>query len=300
MWNSYAITKKLFSPLIFSAASFCCVFASASAQSPSTLSSEHFCAKLSSYNEQDFIPFLDAMIIPGKRLTFTELEKSLPSETMSKIIGLDEVRAEQEAKDWPNLCRYTTENAKVLSNGHRPDVVFIGDSITEIWTRANPSLFNDRSVNRGIGGQTTSQLLLRFYQDVVFLRPLVVHIMAGTNDISPDTSSAEDATIVNNIRAMIDIAKANRIRVVIASITPSKGFYMQPNFDPSARISAVNRELVQLAAIQRVMYVDYFPKLVDSAGDFKAALSNDGLHPNRYGYAVMRPLLEQAIRRAKR
>lgn len=300
MLKSYTITQKLFSHHIFSAACICCFVTSASAQPQSTPSSEHFCASLPTYDEQSFIPFLDAMIIPGKRLSFSELEKTLPPETMSKIIGLDEARAEQEAKDWPNLCRYTTKNAKILSNGKRPDVVFIGDSITEIWTRGDPSLFNDRSVNRGIGDQTTSQLLLRFYQDVVSLRPRVVHIMAGTNDISPETLSAEDATTVNNIRAMIDIAKANGIRVIVASVTPSKGFYMQPNFDPSTRISAVNRELVRLAATQRVIHVNYFPKLVDSVGDFNAALSNDGLHPNRDGYAVMRPLLEQAIRRAKR
>lgn len=300
MSKSYAVTKNLLLRLIISAACICCVFTSVSAQPTSSPSSTHFCDTLPQYDEQIFLPFLDAMVVPGKRLTFDDLEKTLPPDTISKIFSLDEVRAEQEAKDWPNLCRYHVENSKILGHRRRPDVVFIGDSITEIWTRADPSLFNDRSLNRGIAGQTSSQMLLRFYKDVVTLRPRVVHIMAGTNDISPDATGVSDAVIVNNIRAMIDIAKASDIRIVVASITPSKGIYMQPDFDPSSRIASINRELVHLTAVQRVTYVDYFPKLVESTGDFKASLSNDGLHPNRDGYAVMRPLAKQAIKRAKR
>lgn len=300
MSKSYAVTKTLPLRLIISAVCICCAFTSVSAQPTPSPSSTHFCETLPQYDEQIFLPFLDAMVVPGKRLTFDQLEKTLPPDTMSKIVSLDEVRAEQEAKDWPNLCRYHVENSKIIHHRRRPDVVFIGDSITEIWTRADPSLFNDRSISRGIAGQTSAQILLRFYQDVVTLRPRVVHIMAGTNDISPDAAGVSDAVIVNNIRAMIDIAKANDIRVIVASITPSKGFYMQPDFDPSSRIASINRELVHLAAVQRVTYVDYFPTLVDSAGDFKASLSNDGLHPNRNGYAVMRALAELTIRRAKR
>ena len=144
----------------------------------------------------------------------------------------------------------------------------------------------------------TPQILLRFYQDVVSLRPQVVHIMAGTNDISGNTGALTDGTIVNNIRAMIDIAKANGIRVVLASITPSKQFVARPGIDPSARIAAVNRELAKLAAEKRITYADYFPLLVDSAGGFTGDLANDGLHPNRDGYAIMRPLTEKSIKRA--
>ena len=294
------LSKVIRLNFVFFAICVCSVFTSASAQSRASSSTPHFCSTFPTYDEESLIPFLDAMIIPGERLSLDRLMKTMPPETMSRIVGLDEARADQEARDWPNLCRYNIQNSKIVYRGTRPDVVFLGDSITEIWARGDASLFNDVSLNRGISGQTTGQMLLRFYQDVILLNPRMVHIMAGTNDIAPEATSASDIVIVNNIRAMIDIAKANGIRVIIASITPSKGFYMQPDFDPSIRIASINRKLVQLAAEQQVTYIDYFPELVDHAGDIKAELSNDGLHPNRNGYAVMRPLAEQAIKREMR
>jgi lysophospholipase L1-like esterase len=245
-------------------------------------------------------PFTDMMLAPGKSFSVTELIKSVPGGALARMGEMQQKAAEQQRTDFANLCRYRAENAAVLASGTRPQVVFMGDSITENWKLADPSYFSARVLDRGIGGQTTPQMLLRFYQDVVELRPRVVHIMAGTNDISGNTGAASDAAIVNNIRAMIDIAKANGIRVVLASISPSKGFTMRPNFDPSPRIAAVNRQLVRLAAERRVTYVDYVPPLVDGQGGFKPALANDGLHPNRDGYAVMRPLADRAIARAAR
>ena len=243
-------------------------------------------------------PLTEMMLVPGKSMNIPEMLRTMPPETMAKLAALQKAAADRQAKDWPNLCRYAAENAQIIASGIRPRVVFIGDSITENWKPGDPSLFNATVLTRGIGGQTTPQILLRFYQDVVALRPRVVHIMAGTNDISGNTGPTSDQAIVNNIRAMIDIAKANRIAVVLASITPSKGFGMRPNFDPSFRIAAVNRQLAALAAERRVTYVDYFPPLADGAGGFNAALANDGLHPNRAGYAAMRPLAERAVARA--
>ncbi len=245
-----------------------------------------------------FAQFTEAMLAPGKAMDIAAMMRSMPPETMARIAEFQKAEADRRAKDWPNLCRYAAENAQVLASGIRPRVVFIGDSITENWKLGDPSQFSATTLDRGISGQTTPQILLRFYQDVVSLRPRVVHIMAGTNDISGNTGPASDEAIVNNIRAMIDIAKANNIRVVLASITPSKGFAMRPDFDPSPRIAAVNRALVQLAAQRRVIWLDYFPPLADSTGGFNSALANDGLHPNRAGYAVMRPLAERAIVRA--
>lgn len=241
--------------------------------------------------------FTEAMLVPGKAMDIAELIKRATPEAVAAMQKAD---ADRRAKDFANLCRYAAENAAVQSSGIRPRTVFIGDSITENWKLGDPSLFSATTLDRGIGGQTTPQILLRFYQDVVALRPRVVHIMAGTNDISGNTGPASDEAIVNNIRAMIDIAKANGIRVVLASITPSKGFGLRPNFDPSPRIAAVNRALARLAAERRVTYLDYFPSLVDSAGGLSTALGNDGLHPNRDGYKVMRPLAERAIARAAR
>lgn len=241
--------------------------------------------------------FAEAMLAPGKAMEIAELMKRATPEA---IAAMQKADADRRAQDFANLCRYAAENAAVMASGARPRTVFIGDSITENWKLGDPSLFSATTLDRGIGGQTTPQILLRFYQDVVALRPRVVHIMAGTNDISGNVGPASDEAIVNNIRAMIDIAKANGIRVVLASITPSKGFGLRPNFDPSPRIAAVNRALARLAAERRVTYLDYFPSLADSAGGLSTALGNDGLHPNRDGYKVMRPLAERAITRAAR
>jgi len=244
-----------------------------------------------------FEQFTEAMLAPGKAMNISEMIKAMPPETLARMAAMQRADTDRKAKDWPNLCRYVSENAQIIASGTRPRVVFIGDSITENWKLGDPTLFSATTLDRGIGGQTTPQILLRFYQDVVALHPRVAHIMAGTNDISGNTGPTSDEAIVNNISAMIDIAKANGIRVVLASITPSKGFAMRPGFDPSARIASVNRQLVRLAAERHVTWVDYFSPLVDGAGGFNTALANDGLHPNRDGYAIMRPLAERAFAR---
>lgn len=239
-------------------------------------------------------------IEPRRIANVGDLLAALPPSALVRLGELQKVAAEQQKKDWPNLCRYIQENAQVLASGVQPRVVFLGDSITENWKLGDPSLFGATTLDRGIGGQTTPQILLRFYQDVVSLHPRVVHIMAGVNDIMGNTGATSDQAIVNNIRAMIDIAKANDIRVVLAGITPSKSFIARPNEDLRPRIAAVNRQLAQLAAQRRVTFVDYTPKLADSEGGLAAALANDGLHPNRDGYALMRPLADEAIARAKK
>jgi lysophospholipase L1-like esterase len=253
------------------------------------------CASVQPPPEQSLAILNTLMVEPKKFTSLADLLKQLPPEAMAKMATAQAQEKERQAKDWPWLCRYAADNAAVIQSGVRPKVVFIGDSITENWKIADPSLFSEAVLDRGIGGQTTPQILLRFYQDVVSLRPQVVHIMAGTNDISGNTGASTDETIVRNIRAMIDIAKANGIRVVLASITPSKAFIARPGVDPSSRIAAVNRELKSLAMEKRITYADYYPHLADSAGGLVAALGNDGLHPNRDGYAIMRPLTNKVI-----
>jgi lysophospholipase L1-like esterase len=270
----------------------------ARAQPPQSPTQAETCAAVPAADPQDMAVFNTLIVEPKKFTSLADLLKALPPEAMAKIGAMQKVAAERQAKDWPWLCRYAAENAAVLKSGVRPKVIFIGDSITENWSLADPSLFNANVLDRGIGGQTTPQILLRFYQDVVALRPQTVHIMAGTNDVSGNTGAVTDQAIVQNIRAMIDIAKANGINVVLASITPSKQFVARPNVDPSPRIAAVNRALVKLAAEKKITYVDYFPALADNAGGLADALGNDGLHPNRDGYAAMRPLTDKAIKRA--
>ena len=237
--------------------------------------------------------FLEKFLAPGKPFNL----EGVPPETLAKIGALQTAAAKQQVRDWPNLCKYRAENSAVLKRGIRPQVVFLGDSITEFWKRADPALFNDTVLDRGISGQTTPQILLRFYPDVVALHPRVVHILAGTNDIAANTGAESDDTIVDNIRAMIDLAKANGIKVVLASITPTGA----ANRDrPGERIAALNVRLRALAAERGAIFVDYYPKLTKEPGILDPALANDGLHPNRAGYAVMRPLTDAALARARR
>lgn len=270
------------------------------AQSAPAPASEVACAGLPTVGDENAELLTRIMLEPRHFAGLADLMKTLPPDTMAKIAAMQKSALERQARDWPNLCRYAGENAQVLASGIRPRAVFLGDSITENWKLGDPALFSATVLDRGIGGQTTPQILLRFYSDVVALRPRVVHILAGVNDIMGNTGATSDATIVNNIRAMIDIAKANGIRVVLARITPAKTFAARPELNLVPRIAALNAELVQLAKEKRVSMIDYSSVLANSEGGFNAALSNDGLHPNRDGYAVMRPLAERAIARAAR
>ncbi len=232
---------------------------------------------------------IQQMMTPGAKFDYT----SLP------VAATLSAEAERQKRDFPNLCQFRDANAKVVASGTRPKVVFLGDSITALWQVADPGFFSPTMINRGIGGQTTPQIELRFYPDVVALHPRIVHIIAGTNDVAEITGPASDATIVNNIRAMIDIAQANGIKVVLGSTPPTKSFYGSP-IRPAPRVKALNAQLSQLAREKKVVWVDYYAKLTDPEGGMLAAYSNDGVHPNRDGYAVMRLLAEQAIARATR
>ena len=219
-------------------------------------------------------------------------------DAMARLAALQKQAAEHQAKDFGNLCKYRDENAAVLASGTRPEVIFLGDSITENWKLGDPGLFSAKVLDRGIGGQTTPQILLRVYPDVVALHPRVVHILAGTNDVSGKTGPDTDTTILGNIAAMIDIAKAHGIAVVLSAITPTTGYSMRPGFNPWPRIVGLNRELARLAHERGITFVDYGPVLDAGDGSLKAALGNDGLHPNREGYRLMRPLAEKALAQA--
>jgi len=207
-------------------------------------------------------------------------------------------QADQKIRDWPNLCQYKAENAKVIASG-RPDIVFMGDSITEMWRLADPTMFNDKIVDRGISGQTTPQMLVRFLQDVVSLHPRAVHILAGTNDIAGNTGPNAPDDYKNNIRAMVALAKANGITVILGSIPPADHFAWRPDLKPAPQVMALNKWLRDFAAENHLSYVDYYAALVDGKGGLRTALSPDGIHPNRDGYALMKPLAQAAIRAAK-
>lgn len=201
------------------------------------------------------------------------------------------------AADWAQLCRYRDQNA-ALGPASRARVVMMGDSITEGWMPADPAFFGGDVIDRGISGQTTGQMLLRFRSDVIELRPAVVHIMAGTNDIAGNRGPEAIETVQGNLASMVELAQAHGIRVVLAAIPPVRKFYWNTRVEPVATVAAMNAWLREYAQRKGLTWVDYGTVLGDGTGGIKAGFSGDGVHPNAAGYAAMRPLAEAAIARA--
>ena len=226
---------------------------------------------------------LRPMLKPGGRL-------QPPSPEAAAAAG--KAMEEQRAKDFPDLCRYSAANAAIR---HSPKVVFMGDSITELWKIADPGFFSDDRVDRGISGQTSPQMLLRFRSDVISIHPRTVHIMAGTNDIAGNTGPTSERAFQDNIESMVELAKAHHIRVVLASILPMGSIGWQPQYRPAQEVRRLNRWLRDYAARNGATYLDYYSRLAAPDGAFRPDLSNDGVHPNLAGYAIMRELADQAL-----
>ena len=201
--------------------------------------------------------------------------------------------------DWAWLCRYRADNARIDPQ-HPPQVVFIGDSITENWSAADPEFFAHGNLGRGISGQTSPQLLVRFYQDVVALHPLVVHIMVGTNDIAGNTGPTSPAAYHNAVRAMVDLARVNHIAVILGSIPPAIQFSWQPAVSPGPWVTQLNAWLKEYAKAGGLVYADYHTALAGPGGELPAEFGPDGVHPNAAGYAVMRGVAERAIAEAEK
>ena len=199
--------------------------------------------------------------------------------------------AELKALDWPNLGRYEAANAALVLAGTRPEVVFMGDSITEAWPLAQPDLFGDRHVCRGIAGQTAPQMLVRFYADVVTLRPKVVHLLCGTNDIAGNTGPTTPGRYQACLRAMTALATANEIRVILGAIPPAAQMSWRPGFDPKPWVLELNSWLRSLAAERGFAFADYHAALRDETDALRPDFSHDGVHPTRRGYAAMREVL---------
>lgn len=206
-------------------------------------------------------------------------------------------------KDWPFLGRYRELNAKVsqpLKDEKR--VVFFGDSITDGW-KLSDYFAGKPYINRGIGGQTTPQMLIRFRPDVIALRPGAVVILAGTNDIAGNTGPTTPQAIQDNLVSLVELARANNIRVILASLLPVSDYHkradgkamVQTARRPPEQIKALNEWIRRYATENGLTYLDYYSAMVDERGFLKEELSYDGLHPNRKGYEVMAPLAEQAI-----
>ncbi len=203
-------------------------------------------------------------------------------------------------EDWPNLGRYRAENeALPPAKDGENRVVFFGDSITDGWGRSVGVFFPGKPyVNRGISGQTTPQMLLRFQQDVVHLRPAVVVILAGTNDVAGNTGPATNQMIEDNFASMADIAKQSGIKLVLASILPAYSYPWKPSIQPVGRIRELNKWLKAFCANHGCVYLDYYSSMADEKGAMLPGLASDGVHPTAQGYTVMAPLAEKAIAQA--
>jgi lysophospholipase L1-like esterase len=210
-------------------------------------------------------------------------------------------RADQALNDWAQLGRYREANA----NTPPPEpgqnrVVFIGDSITDGWGKGKAQFFPGKPyINRGISGQTTPQMLVRFHPDVIALRPKVVVILAGTNDIAGNTGPETLEDIEGNLTSMSELAKANDIRVVLASVMPvCDSLRPQTARRPPQQIVALDQWIKGYTTRNGLVYLDYYSAMVDDTGMLKQELTYDCLHPNDAGYAVMQPLAERAISEA--
>jgi lysophospholipase L1-like esterase len=205
-----------------------------------------------------------------------------------------------ETNDWPNLRRYRSENEKVgLPGNNENRVVFMGNSITDGWIKASPDFFSKNPyIDRGISGQTTPQMLIRFRQDVIDLKPKVVVILAGINDIAENTGPSSVEMIENNLMSMAQLAKANGIKVVMCSILPAYAFPWRPGINPVQKVAAVNKWMKSYAAKNNFVYVDYYNAMADERKGLPSNLSKDGVHPTKDGYKIMESLVVPAIQKA--
>lgn len=205
-----------------------------------------------------------------------------------------------DAQDWADLGRFKAANKQLGSpaaDEHR--IVFMGNSITEGWLQDGLDFFQRKAyVNRGISGQTTPQMLIRFRNDVIDLQPTVVVILAGINDIAGNTGPSTIEMITANLMSMAELAKAHDIKVVISSVLPAFDFPWRPGMEPADKLIDLNARLKIYTEKMDFVYLDYFSAMVDEQNGLQEKLTYDGVHPNAAGYKVMEPLAEAAIAKA--
>ncbi len=243
---------------------------------------------------------------PSAPATPSPTEKPVESSTPSfdDLTPYQKSQAVRGLTDWAFLAKYRDADQQLPppAPGERR-VVFMGDSITEGWGQKATAAFPDRGeffpgkpyINRGISGQTTPQMLVRFRQDVINLKPNVVVVLAGTNDIAENTGKLTLGEIGNNLATMSELARANGIRVVLCSVLPASDFRWHPGLAPAPKIRALNAWIKDYAAKNGYVYVDYYSPMANAEGGLKGELSPDGVHPNKAGYEIMAPLAEAGI-----
>ena len=208
----------------------------------------------------------------------------------------------QQSADWANLQRYRAANdtLRAPATAERR-VVFMGNSITDSWAKFFPQMFAGKPyIGRGISGQTTPQMVVRFRQDVIALKPAVVVILAGTNDIAGNTGPSTLEMIEDNLMSMTELARANNIRVVLSSVLPAYDYPWKRGLEPAPKIVALNGWIKSYAARVGAVYLDYHSAMADARQGLRAELTSDGVHPNEAGYRLMAPLAEAAIAQSLR
>lgn len=250
--------------------------------------------------------FLLILIYAGSAAIFGQTPTASPSPGTFEFEKARADRLQSRYNDFAQLGRYREANAKLAAPAKDENrVVFIGDSITDFW-KLNEFFPNQPFVNRGISAQTTPQMLIRFRPDVIALKPKVVVILAGTNDIGAITGATALETITGNLTSMVELARANGINVVFSSVLPISDYNKNKAGEPiirsvqrsPAQILALNDWMKRYAADHNLVYLDYYQAMADDKGFLKADLANDGLHPNQKGYEIMKSLAENAIKTA--
>jgi lysophospholipase L1-like esterase len=202
-----------------------------------------------------------------------------------------------KAQDWPNIKRYQDANSNVPAPAAgEKRVVYMGDSITDFWIKVDSAFFAGKPYyDRGISGQTTGQMLVRFREDVINLKPSVVVILAGINDIAENNGPSKLEDVFGNLVSMVELAKANHIKVVLSSVMPAFAFPWRPAINPVQKVKDLNEMIKNYADKNHVVYLDYFTAMADNRRGLPTNLSKDGVHPNLEGYRIMGPLAEKAI-----
>jgi lysophospholipase L1-like esterase len=234
------------------------------------------------------------LLLPALLLSTTLFAQQAPDTAKTKAAK------ENFSDDWADLRHYEAENrALPLPSPGEKRVVFLGSSIFELWKKAVPEYFNNKQyIDRGVSGQTSPQLLLRFRQDVINLHPAAVIILAGSNDIAGSQGHVTLERIMDNIRSMAELAKANHIKVILCEYLPVYDYPWRKGLEPAGKIIALNKMIRDFAASNNLTLLDYFTPFADGRNGQKAELTTDGVHPNVAGYRIMADITDKAIRRA--
>jgi len=247
------------------------------------------------------LKFLSALIILMMAGSIVIVaQENAPKPTQEQLDAWKKAEEERLHNDWANFARFRDDNVKIgLPATGEKRVVFMGNSITEGWINLDPGFFGGKPyVNRGISGQTTPQMVIRFRPDVINLKPSAVVILAGINDIAGNTGPSTLEMIEDNLAAMVEMAKANGISVVLSSILPAYDFPWRPGMQPAEKVVLLNNWIKNYSKHNECVYLDYFTPMADEQNGLKTELTFDGVHPNIAGYKVMEPLVESAIQEA--